>query len=475
MLLERLPSQDDGTWVVNPDGTMKTMLTLRKDLKWQDGQPLTSADVAFAFRVYTDRDISLLSSVPERYISSVTAVDDTTLEVQWKQPYIQAGTPAKDHLMPVPRHLLGELYEQDKKAFLASPFWTTEQYVSTGPFTVVSRDPGVRVIMQANPHFVFGRPNIDAVQMDVVPDRNAIVVRLLAGEVDFSEYRSIQAETAQFLGEQWKSSGGGQVFSGLQGARDMWFQRRDVPGHQKAILDVRVRQAFMHAVDREAVGRAETAGLSGAADTPYPPTDVLWPRVDHAITKYPFDTRRAEMLLNQAGWVRAADGLFRDPSGEALDVEVTASSDHPREPVIISDFLKRAGINAKPIPLTEEQEGDAEFRASFPGVSVSSGSPGMYTRVWGANVATAANGWRGVNRMGYANPQLDALIDRLNSTFDERIRDDLNVEMEGLISADVALGHLYYTVRPAVAVTSLKGITGLGASYSWNVWTWHFE
>jgi peptide/nickel transport system substrate-binding protein len=255
----------------------------------------------------------------------------------------------------------------------------------------------------------------------------------------------------------------------------MWFQRRDVPGHQKAILDVRVRQAFMHAIDPEALGRVETAGLAGLADTPYAPTDVLFPRVDRAITKYPLDTRRTEMLLNQAGWTKAADGLFRDASGAALDVEITASSDHPREPLVISDYLKQAGINATPIPTTEEQEADAESRASFPGVAVSSGQPGMYTRVWGANAATAAGGWRGQNRMGYANPQLDALIERLNSALDGRVRDDLNVEMEALISADVALGHLYYTVRPAAAVTSLKGISGLAGSYSWNVWEWRFE
>jgi peptide/nickel transport system substrate-binding protein len=475
MLLERLPRQDDGTWIVNSDGTMKTILTLRKDLRWQDGEPLTSADFVFAFRVYSDREISLLQTVPERYMSSVAAVDDRTFEINWRQTFVEAGAPAKNHLMPIPLHLLGDLFEQDKKAFLASPFWTTEQYVSTGPFAVVSRDPGVRVVLQANPNFVVGRPRIDAVHLEVVPDRNAIVVRLLGGDVDFSEYRSVQAETAQFLGEHWKMNGAGHIYSGLAGARDMWFQRRDVPGHQKAILDVRVRQAFMHAIDREALGRVETAGLAGLADTPYAPTDVLFPRVDRAITKYPLDTRRTEMLLNQAGWTKAADGLFRDASGAALDVEITASSDHPREPLVISDYLKQAGINATPIPTTEEQEADAESRASFPGVAVSSGQPGMYTRVWGANAATAAGGWRGQNRMGYANPQLDALIERLNSALDGRVRDDLNVEMEALISADVALGHLYYTVRPAAAVTSLKGISGLAGSYSWNVWEWRFE
>src|SRR5439155_8567651 len=257
-----------------------------------------------------------------------------------------------------------------------SSFWTTEQYVGAGAFSVTRRDPGVRVALQANPYFVLGRPNIDAIEFSVVPDKNAIVVRLMAGEVDFAEYRSIQAQDAQSLAEQWKTSGAGQVYSGLQSNRVLWFQQRDVSGHQKGLLDVRVRQALMHAIDREALGREETAGLAGASDSPFPPTDALWPRVERAITKYPLDIRRTEALLNEVGWTKGADGLFRNAGGDSLDLEVTASSDHPKEPVIITDFLKRAGINAKPIPTSEVLEGDPEYRASFPGVSVQSGTPG---------------------------------------------------------------------------------------------------
>ncbi len=475
LLLERLPSQDDGSWIVNPDGTMRTLLTLRKDLRWHDGSPLTSADIVFAFQVYRDRDIPLFSDLPERYMTSVVAVDDRTVEVNWREIYVEAGTPAKNHLAPLPRHLLASLYDQDKKAFLSSPFWTTEQYVGTGPFAVATRDPGVRVTLQANPYFVLGRPNIDTIQFDVVPDKNTIVVRLLAGEVDFAEYRSIQAQDAQTLGEHWKTSGVGQIYNTFQSNRLLWFQHRDVPGHQKAILDVRVRQAIMHAIDREALGRAETAGLAGASDSPFAPTDAIWPRIERAITKYPLDPRRTEALLNQVGWTKAADGLFHNAVGETLDVEITASSDHPKEPLIISDFLKRAGIDARPVPTSEALEADPEYRASFPGASVQSSSPGVYNRVEGAQAATAANNYRGQNRSGYANPQLETLIRRLATTLDERARDDLLVEMEAFVSADVALGHLYYQVRPAVGLRSLKGITGLAGSYAWNVWEWRFE
>lgn len=52
MLAERVPNQSDGSWVVNPDGTMKTVYTLKPDLKWQDGKPHTAHDFVFTWQVY---------------------------------------------------------------------------------------------------------------------------------------------------------------------------------------------------------------------------------------------------------------------------------------------------------------------------------------------------------------------------------------------------------------------------------------
>lgn len=473
VLLERLPSQADGSWIVNADGTMKTLLTLRNDLKWQDGQPLTSADFVLAHRIYRDRDIPLMSDVPERYMSSVVAVDDRTVEVNWSQLYVDAGTPASAHLAPIPRHLLGDLYERDKTAFINSPFWNTEQYVGAGPFKVVSRDPGVRVMLEANPHFVFGRPAIGAVEMHVVPDMNTIVVRVLAAEVDFVYYQDISALQAQLLREQWEIRGAGTILTAMVTNRGLAFQYRDVPNHQKALLDVRVRRAIMHAIDREDMGRVKTAGLAGLSDTPYYPEHYLFPRVKAAISAYPLDTRRTEALLNEAGWTKAADGLFRNATGQTLDVEMTASSDYTRTPLILADNLKRAGLDARPFVQPEALDADAEHRASYPGATAESFSPGGYANLTYLQASTPANAFRGRNRGNYSNPQMDTLHDRLSSTLQERDRDDILIEIERLVSGEVAVGHLYYQVRPAVVINGLKGVVGW--PYMHNTWEWRFE
>jgi peptide/nickel transport system substrate-binding protein len=473
MLLERLPSQDDGSWVVNADGTMKTMLTLRPNLRWADGQPLTAADFVFAYQVYRDREIPLMTDLPERYMSSVTATDDRTIEIAWSQIVVEAGAPQPAHLAPIPRHVLGEVYEQDKHAFAGHPFWSSEQYVGAGPFSVTSREAGERTVMRANPNFVFGRPQIDGVEMVVVPDKNSVVARVLAGDVDFVNYSDIPISQAAVLKEQWEGAGVGTILTAMVVNRGLVFQYRDVPRHQKALLDVRVRQAVMHAIDREEVGRLETVGLAGVSDTPYSPEHYLWPRIDSVITRYPFDVRRTESILADVGWRKGSDGVFHAASGEPLDLEVTASSDYQRTPVILADFLKRAGFDAKPVVTPEALDADPEYRASYPGATVESWAPGVYDNLSQAQLSTPANAFRGRNRGSYSNADLNGLLDRLKSTVDDRGRDDILVDMERVITGDVGIGHLYYQVRPAVVIKGLQGVTTF--PFTWNTWEWKFE
>ncbi len=72
-LLEQLPSQDDGTWVINTDGTMRTTLRLRPGVTWHDGQPVTAQDLAFAYELYRDIEMPNRWVDPERIMASKTS------------------------------------------------------------------------------------------------------------------------------------------------------------------------------------------------------------------------------------------------------------------------------------------------------------------------------------------------------------------------------------------------------------------
>jgi peptide/nickel transport system substrate-binding protein len=160
LLVEKLPSRDDGSWTILPDGGMITTYRLKPDLKWQDGHPLTAPDVVFAASTYVDEQVPVLKRTPESFMRSVSAPDDRTIRILWREPYAQAGSLAEDDLAPLPRHLLEGGYQQDKATYVNSPFWTSEQYIGSGPFRVKEWQKGINIVLTANPNFVLGPPKL---------------------------------------------------------------------------------------------------------------------------------------------------------------------------------------------------------------------------------------------------------------------------------------------------------------------------
>jgi len=478
-LLETLPSQDDGTWVVNADGTMRTTLRLRPGVMWHDGQPMTAHDIAFAYRLYRDPEMPNRWVEPERLMTDVVARDDRTAEVNWSEPYFFAGYPEVKDLVPLPRHLLEDLYNRDKQGFINSSFWSSAEYVGAGPFRVTEHERGVGITLTANPLFFMGKPKVDTVRLELVPDPNARVARLLSGVIDFTE--ALTADQAAVLRDQWKGSSAGVVYVSIANTLTLRTQFRDVPNHQSALRDVRVRRALIHAIDRDALADAATTGLSTAADTTFPRDHYLYPRIEQAIAKYPFDIRRTEELLTEAGWGKGADGMFRNPAGQLFDIEVWAGATNTirtTAATVVVDYWKRAGLNGRQFGIP--QGSDREFQASFPGFDVSGGDPGGYRTITSAEIPRPENRFAGPNSGSYANPEFDALVFRLNATLQRAERDDITVATERLFTMDVAKPTLIYDVKPAAGLSQVGGIRGYSGgansrSYLFNSEEWTVE
>jgi peptide/nickel transport system substrate-binding protein len=472
-LAERIPSQDDGTWTINADGTMRTLWTLRPSTKWHDGEPLTAHDVVFAHRVYRDREFQAVTDLPERYMTSVTARDDRTFEVTWDRPYFGAGDPNARDLVPLPRHHLEALYTGgDKQAFNTSSFWNSEEYVGAGPYRVAKTVPGVSLTVTANPDHILGKPKIDTIEFVVVPDRNALIAQLLAGEIDFVGHAHIQAEGAAVLQEQWRD---GRIIITLWEPFVMGFQQKDVPNHQPALRDVRVRQALAHAMDREGLAIQQTAGMATAADTLVAPNHVLFQRIDSAIAKYPFDERRALQLMSEAGWTRGPDGMLRNAASQVFDVEFITTPSTSKNGVVIADYWKQIGIESRFLNLTEAQRTDLRTRSNYAGVDVS--APTDYHAYTTGELATEQNQWRGPNQTGWSDPEYDALFARFDRSLNPAERDDLTIQLERYITTNVAQVRLNYVARPAAFRNTLHGVKGMNgnSTYMWNTEEWSIQ
>lgn len=156
-LASELPSQSNGTWTVSPDGAMTTTWKIRPEAVWHDGTPIMTRDFQFALQVYQDPDVLVEDRDPERKMDRVEAIDDTTFRLHWKQLYADANRLMSGQFEPLPAHLLGTAYETgEKRAFANLPFFTSPDYVGSGPYRVMAWERGVQQSFRAFDRYFLG-------------------------------------------------------------------------------------------------------------------------------------------------------------------------------------------------------------------------------------------------------------------------------------------------------------------------------
>src|SRR5207247_11362931 len=90
LLVEAIPTVEDGSWQVFPDGRMETTWRLKSGTKWHDGNPVTVDDVRFTFDAYRARDLGVAPVAALALIGGVDAPDPQTVVVKWQKPFIDA-------------------------------------------------------------------------------------------------------------------------------------------------------------------------------------------------------------------------------------------------------------------------------------------------------------------------------------------------------------------------------------------------
>ena len=91
-------------------------------------------------------------------------------------------TRSTDEIGPLPAHILEAAYREDKEKFPSLPYWKRE-FVGVGPYQLVDWEPGSHIDFAAFDNYFLGRPKLDAIRVQFIPDKNTMVANLLAGEV----------------------------------------------------------------------------------------------------------------------------------------------------------------------------------------------------------------------------------------------------------------------------------------------------
>jgi len=387
------------SWEISGDNLTITF-HLRKGVTWHDATPFTSADVLFTYRMYIDPQVPTSYAEDFKQVVKADTPDDYTFRVTYAKPYAPAleswGTAIH------PKHLL-EGVEVTKSPLIRHP-------IGTGPYRFVQWDAGEKVVLEANPDYYEGRPNIDRVVYRVIPDQTTTFLELQAGGLDFMGLTPIQyanqTDTPAFRRnfEKYRYLGFGYSYLGYNLEKELF-------------RDKRVRQAISYAIDKQEIIDGVLLGLGKAVTGPYKP--------DHWVNNpnvriYEHNPAKARELLGEAGWHDSdGDGLL-DKSGQPLSFTIVTNQGNDQRAKtaeIIQRRLKDVGIDVK-IRIIEWAAFLKEF--IFPGnfdatiLGWTGGPEPDQYNIW----HSSKTGPRELNFIKYKNSEVDDLLERGRRTFD---------------------------------------------------------
>jgi peptide/nickel transport system substrate-binding protein len=481
-LAQKIPSLEDGDWVVFPDGRMEVTWKLRPNLKWHDGAPLTAQDFAFGVQVVQDPEVPLFRGQAIPSLAEAVALDPQTLVLRWKEPNFEANAHDPMEIPAVPARLVGELYEKrDMQAFANQPYWTTA-FIGAGPYKLTQWTLGSHIEAAAFDDYVSGRPKIDRLVIRHFTDLNTMVANLLAGEIDVIPAGTIKIEEVMAIRQAWDPVRAGTVLQSRAEIESLRVQFRYPTAPWAS--DVRVRRALAHLTDRQALVDALLYGTTTVADAVVADTDPAFQLLERrGFPRYPYDLAAGERLLNEAGWTRSGDG-YVNGAGErfTIDFRVVANSEYnTRQGLAITDQWKSARLNPTLTIIPGPAANREEMKATANGVYwiPNQLNPRVLEIVATSQTSNEQSRWRGQNYGAYSNPVYDRLYERFLSTIPVEARREIQVELLQHIAENVAVIPTLYAVNYATAFRSgVRGPTPLPAVQlvtTWNVHTWEMD
>jgi peptide/nickel transport system substrate-binding protein len=483
-LVEKIPSVQDGDWVVNPDGTMEVTWRLRPNIRWHDGRPLTVEDVIFGWQVMVDRDVPAFGKGDASKIARIEKIDDRTFKVYWRERFVFAnqGIPQlSPTARPLPRHILESVFRTDKERFRNHPYWTRE-FIGTGPYRLAEWVPGSHIRLEANPNYFLGRPKIDRIIWRFFTDTNTLVANILSGQLDVTVLPNISIDQALTVKQRWEASGAGTVvvipgfgwdWIALNGQRD------------PRLADIRLRQALLTAINRAEMVEALFKGLNPVADSWLAPRHPLMtPQVRANMIRYPYSPQRASELFAQAGWRRGADGTLVNDQGEPLVITLrTIAGDKMKEgaQAVVVDHWKRAGVRVEVDNQPPQIIYDPRhlFRFGYPNGFLFNfgGHPNVLAGEYRCrDIPSEANSWSGSNLGAYCNREYDDVFNaqRIDQALDVRERERIVARLMRIWTRDLPLLPLYFKSEVATVRKGVTGVRASGTNEGWmgNLYEW---
>jgi peptide/nickel transport system substrate-binding protein len=469
-LAEAVPTIENGNWRLLPEGRMETTWKLKQGAIWHDGKPVTADDLVFTLGVGRDKDLALPGYPGYKSLEGIEAVDERTITVRWKEPFIEADTLfSAEFLMPRPKHLLEQAYLNEKASYLELPYWTT-QYVGAGPFMLREFVRDSHMTIEAFDKFTLGRPKLDHIEIRFIQDPNALIANVLAGEVQLTIGRGFNIDQIVQIVPQWANGK-------MESSPSSWVAHYPqlLTPSPAVIGDARFRRALLMALDRQGMSDALQDGQAPVAHAWLEIGDPHYKDVEPQIVKYQYDPRQATSIVESLGYAKGPDNMFRDASGTPLRIESrTNAGDDVKEKIVLSsaDQWQRLGIATDTVLTPRQLASDREYRATMTGFDLVR-QPFEPERIISSEAALPENRFSGKNRTRYMNPVMDGYVHTYLTTIPVADRVKALGQIMHLMTEDVVGLGVFYAPEPKLIANRLVNVHAVKNSVSDETWNGH--
>ncbi len=452
------------SWTRADDGLRYT-LTLRSGVTFSDGHPFTADDVLFSFAaVYDERTASALADSLHAGGKNlqVSSPDPRTVVVTFPEPF-GPGVRILDNLPIFPKHKLQAAL--DAGTFSSQWGLTTApgELVGLGPFVLSEYVPGQRLVFARNPSYFMKDasgaqlPYLDRITIQIIPDQNAEMLALEAGQIDMTSDQMRPEDYAPLR----RAADAGRVKLLDLGvgyhADSLWFNLR--PGafandpRASWIQRDELRHAIAMAVDRKLFADTVYLGAGVPVFGPITPANRQWFSAD--VLQTPYDPAKAKALIESIAPGQAVRFTLLTQKGRtALE----------RASAVIRDELKKIGVIVDVVALDgnaliqrfiNPRAGyDAIYFSFYPTDTDPAITPDFWfssgsAHVWNMAQKTPATPWE---------RQIDELMARQTASSDEEERTRLFTEVQKIFAEHLPV---VYFVAPRVFVAASTRVTNL--------------
>ena len=481
MLCTKLPTIENGLAVPEdlPNGKkgIAVTYTIRPGAVWGDKTPVSTSDVLFTYEVGRHPRSGVAAGELYRRILKIDVKDAKTFTLHFDRITFDYNDINGFGLIPahLDRPKFTEPAEYKNRTVVDTD--TTNPGLYFGPYRITEKVSGSYVVLERNPTWWGKKPYFRRIVIKIIGNTAALEANLLSGSIDY-----IAGELGLSLDQAIAfEKRHGKKFN-IRFKPGLVYEHLDVNLDNPVLKDRRVRRALIYALDREAINKQLFDGRQPVAATFVHPLDWIY-TTDTPL--YRRDLKKARALLDAAGWTVKRKGVRYNGAGKRLAIELmTTAGNRSRELVqqVLQSQWRDIGVATR---IRNEPArvyfGETVTKRKFTGLAMFAwlSAPENVPRstLHSKEIPTAANNYSGQNYTGYANAEVDELLEAIEVELDRDKRRKLWHRLQRIYASELPVIPLFFRADAYIMPKWLKGIEPTGHQYPTSTWVenWRAE